>query len=130
MSRFEDDLKAALRPEEPSADFTERVMARIAAAPAQTRQEKSREQGGWRRRLTGFFQPPEMKWAVAGAIACLLILAAFGISRYREYQHRQQQLMAEIAEGERAKEQVMLAMRIAGAKLNVAQKKVQENSEK
>ena len=44
--------------------------------------------------------------------------------RYREQQRRQ----AEIVEGERAKEQVMLAMRIASHKLNIAQKKVQHTS--
>ena len=67
-----------------------------------------------------FFQPPRMKWAMAGAMAFVLIIAAFGVYRYRAHQ-------AEIAEGERAKEQVMLAMRITSAKLNVAQKKVVGN---
>jgi hypothetical protein len=126
MSRIEDELRTALRRQEPSTDFTERVMARLAATAVETKQEKSREKAGWRQKLKEFFQPVPLKWAVAGAIACLLIFAAVGLSRYREHQRA----MAEIAQGERAKEQVMLAMKIASAKLNVAQKKVQENSNK
>jgi hypothetical protein len=126
MSRIEDELRTALHRQEPSTDFTERVMARITATTVETKREESREKISWWRKLTEFFQPVPMKWAVAGAIACLLIFAAVGLSRYREHQR----VMAEISEGEKAKEQVMLAMKIASAKLNVAQKKVQENSEK
>jgi hypothetical protein len=120
MNRFEEELKLALRREEPSPGFTDRVMARIAELQ---RQEKSREKSAWLRRLMEFFQPPRMKWAMAGAMAGLLIIAGFGVHRSRENERRR---LAEIAEGERAKEQVMLAMRIASAKLNLAQKKVYE----
>jgi hypothetical protein len=66
-----------------------------------------------------------MKWAMAGATAVLLIIAAFGLHNRRENEKRR---LAEIAEGERAKQQVMLAMRIASAKLNFAQKKVRETA--
>jgi len=123
MNRLEDELRSALGREQPSADFTDRVMARIAQLPA--KQEKERNNNGWLKRLAAFFQPPQMKWAMAGAMACLLVFAAIGVSRYRQHQRA-----IEIAEGEKAKEQVMLAMRIASAKLNVAQKKVQEGSER
>ena len=60
---------------------------------------------------------------MAGAMAILLIIADFGFHHRRESERKR---LAEIAEGERAKEQVMLAMRIVSAKLNVAQKKVNE----
>ena len=123
MNRFEDELKHALRREEPSPDFTDRVMARITELQ---RQEKSREKTEWWKKLAEFFRPATMKWAMAGAIVCLLMFAAFGLHRYREHQRA----IAEMAEGERAKEQVMLAMRIASAKLNVAQKKVQQSGER
>lgn len=123
MNRLEDELRSALRREQPPADFTDRVMARIAQLPA--RQEKERSSDGWLKRLAGFFQPHRMKWAMAGAMACLLAFAGIGVSRYREHQRA-----IETAEGEKAKEQVMLAMRIASTKLNVAQKKVQENQER
>jgi hypothetical protein len=131
MSHFDDELKRALRREEPSPDFTDRVMARLAELQ---KREKPKEKADWLRRLTEFFQPPQMKWtrrapqmkwAMAGAMAVLMVIAGFGVHYRRENERRR---LAEIAEGERAKEQVMLAMRIAGAKLNVAQKKVRETA--
>jgi hypothetical protein len=123
MNHFDDELKHALHRKEPAPDFTDRVMARIAELE---RREKSREKTDWLRRFTEFFQPLQMnwmKWATAGAMAILLLIAGFGVHWRRENERRR---LAEIAEGERAKEQVMLAMRIASAKLNVAKKKVRE----
>jgi len=120
MNRFDEELKLALRREEPSPDFTDRVMARVAELQ---KREKPGEEAGWLRRLAEFFQPPQMKWATAGAMAILLVIAGFVVHHRRESERKR---LAEIAEGERAKEQVMLAMRIVSAKLNVAQKKVNE----
>jgi len=122
MNHFDDELRHALRREEPSPDFTDRVMARIAELQ---KQEKPREKTDWLRKVVEFFQPPRMKWAMAGAMAVVLLIAGFGVHRSRENERRRQ---AEIAEGERAKEQLMLAMRIASAKLNIAQKKVYETA--
>jgi hypothetical protein len=122
MNRFDEELKLALRREEPSPDFADRVMARVAELQ---KQEKPREKTGWLRRLAEFFQPPRMKWAAAGAMAILLVIAGFVVHHRRESERNR---LAEIAEGERAKEQVMLAMRIASAKLNAAQKKVRETA--
>jgi hypothetical protein len=95
MASFEDELRSALRRHEPSPGFTDRVMARVAAAPVRRPARASQ---------------PWVRW-VAG-IAAALLLAAGGLE-YRHYQ------------GERAKDQVLLAVRIAGSKLNKAQKKVQ-----
>jgi hypothetical protein len=53
---------------------------------------------------------PWTKWVAALAASVILAAGAF---EYRQYQ------------GERAKSQVLLAVRIAAAKLNKAQKKVQ-----
>ena len=89
---FDDELKSALRRQEPSPDFADRVLARVAARPP--------------RRVPR----PWARWAAP--IAAALLLAAGGLE-YRHYQ------------GEQAKSQVMLAMRIAGGKLNKAQRKVQ-----
>lgn len=123
MKRFEDELRTALRREQPAPDFAARVLERIAQLPVP---EKPREKIGWRQRIAEFFQPPQLKWALTWAMALLLVGVMIGGYRYREQQRRQ----AEIAEGERAKEQVMLAMRIASAKLNVAQRKVNETTER
>ncbi|MBO0719999.1 MAG: hypothetical protein J2P41_04215 [Blastocatellia bacterium] len=113
---LEKELQRALRREDAPRDFTDRVMTRLAAAA----ENELRKQNGnrWWRRLAEFFRPPEMKWSSAGVAALLLILAVVGVQRHRSERR------AEIAEGERAKEQVMLAMKIASAKLNIAQKKV------
>ena len=131
-NRFDEELKLALRREEPSADFTDRLMARIAELPSpetKRKQETEKEGGGtWWQKLVASLQPPQMKWAMAGAMAALLIASFVGVSRYRQHQLelRRQAEIAEAEEGQRAKEQVMFAMRIASAKLNVAQKKVKD----
>ena len=124
MNSFDDELKHALRREEPAPDFADRVMARVAELQ---KREKPGEKTDWLRRLVGFFQPPRMKWGIAGAMAVLLIVAGLGVHARRENERRR---LAEIAEGERAKEQVMLAMRITSAKLNVAKKKVHEATDR
>ncbi len=131
-NRFDDELKNALRREAPSADFTDRLMARIAELPSpetQKKQNVEKEGGGtWWQKIVATLQPPQMKWAMAGAMAALLIVSVVGMNRYRQHQLelRRQAEIAEAEEGQRAKEQVMFAMRIASAKLNVAQKKVKD----
>jgi len=142
MSKFDDELKLALRREEPSPGFTDRVMARIQAMeqlPVVNEQEKQRGKNrgrdgetegliGWWRKIAVALRPPQLRWAMTAAMAAVLIAATFGAVRYREHQRQ----LAEIAaqeEGQRAKEQVMLAMRIASAKLNAAQRKVKEASQ-
>ena len=124
---LEKALREALQREEPSPDFTAQVMARLAEQPQTERVVQRGETLSWWQRLTGFFQVSQLRWAMAGALACLLVMAGFGVYRYREHQR---QLALELAEGERAKEQVLLALRITSAKLNVAQRKVKESSER
>lgn len=140
-NRFDDELKYALRREEPSADFTNRLLARVAqekegfCEPAtESRKEINGRNDGalsWLRKLGAMLTLPQLKWATAGALAALLVVSAIGFYRYRQQQlelQRQAELATQIteAEGQRAKEQVMFAMRIASAKLNVAQKKVRD----
>ena len=92
MASLEDELRSVLRRREPSPDFTERVLARVAAVPVRRAPQ------------------PWVRWVAA--MAATLLLAAGGLE-YRHYR------------GERAKDQVLLGERIAGSKLNKAQKKVQ-----
>ena len=138
MNRFDDELKNALRREEPSADFTARLMVRIAEEQEKEGQServnwrKGEEALSWWQKLGAIFVMPQMKWATVGAMAALLIASVVGVNRYRQHQlelQRQTAIAAE-AEGQRAKEQVMFAMRIASAKLNVAQKKVKDSLER
>ncbi len=87
-NRFDDELKLALRREQPSPDFTDRVMTRIAQLPA----PESKGEGGegrwreWGRKVFAFFEVPKLGWATAGALAVVLFAAAFGVMRYREHQ--------------------------------------------
>lgn len=107
MSPFENDLKDALRREEAPEGFADRVLARAA-------REKQQAHSDPRESLLTFFTRPLVRWAAAGALAAALI--AGGV-QYRNVQR-------ERAEGEAAKERLMLAVRIAGAKLYHAKSKV------
>ncbi|HLY17468.1 MAG TPA: hypothetical protein VKR61_09595 [Bryobacteraceae bacterium] len=98
---LDDELKSALRRHEPPPDFTARVLARVSAGPARTAPLAG---------LSSTLTRKSTRWVAA--IAATLLLAA-GALEYRQY------------EGERAKSQVLLAMRITASKLNKAQKKVQ-----
>lgn len=104
MSRFEDDLRQALQRVEPSEGFAERVMAKTEAHRAAPRRWSG---------LSSLFQGPRLRWAAA--FACLALV---GVIQY-------ERVSQERAEGERAKQQVMLALRITAGKLRVAQDRVQ-----
>jgi hypothetical protein len=108
MDRFEQELRSALRREQPSGEFTTRVLAKVTRPAAREI---------WSRPWLNF---PRMRWAVA-MVLCVVVLAGLG---YRHEQARRR------AEGEAARRQVMLALRIANAKIKLAQMKVQQLSER
>lgn len=109
MSYLEDDLKAALRREEPPADFADRVLARLNRRPEPT----------WRERLSVLVRPPRLQWVALCLIVSLLV--PFGAVQYhKELQNR--------AEGERAKQQLLFAVHLAGNRLHQAQRKVLQTS--
>lgn len=110
MKRLEEELRKAFARVEPPAGFAERVMARVAAAERM----KKRSRWAW----LGFFQTSGLRWAAT--VALCLALAAGGVLVRREQQRR--------AQGERAKEQLMLALRITSSKLQMAQAEVREIS--
>ena len=101
MNRLENELRNALKREDPPEGFAERVLAR-----ADETKKISRP---------GIFTQPVFRWALAGAM-CLL-LAVAGIE-YRRAELEQ-------ARGEAAKAQLLLALRITADKLQLAQEKVQ-----
>jgi hypothetical protein len=101
MKRLEDELKKALRRDEPSDGFVERVLAAAA----------ERRQSAWSR----IFAWPGLRWALAGAVC--LMLALTGIE-YKQAQDEQ-------ARGRAARAQLMLALRVTADKLQLAQEKVQ-----
>jgi len=103
MNRLEEELKAALQREAPSGGFTARVLARVA--------ERERQ----RQRSRRWFAMPILRWAAA---AVIIIAAGGGFEYHRQVQERR--------EGEHAKQQVMLALRITSSKLQEVQLKVQQ----
>ncbi|HWC76726.1 MAG TPA: hypothetical protein VG778_04655 [Blastocatellia bacterium] len=174
MSRLDDELKNAFRAEEPSSDFTDRVMKAVAAAPPPKKH--------WWHELRDRFAHSNGRWVALAVAATLLI--ALAASQYRKPQvtgqeqaravevepakpaptpekvipapesvapayekvdnanrkrrptprHHQERLVnndaqvvtatqpAPKSEGEIAKEKLMLALHIASASLNEAQK--------
>ena len=108
MDPLERQLKDALRREQPGGDFTARVLARV---------EQQRDRQSWWRSLFG---APSIRWATA-AVLCVLVIG--GVVYQREQAQRR-------AEGEAAKQQVMLALRIAGTKVKLAQDRVQQISDR
>ncbi|HTY64337.1 MAG TPA: hypothetical protein VMG30_18955 [Acidobacteriota bacterium] len=104
MNRLENELRNAMRREEPPEGFAGRVLART----------QETKQGAW----TGIFASRSLRWALAGAMC--LALAVAGIEHKRAQDER--------ARGEAAKQQLMLALRITADKLQIAQEKVQQHS--
>ena len=122
MHFSEDDLRKALKRKDPGEGFTQRVMARV----NQAKSEKKPMLAKTEKKTNGAFLSWWMHrpaWAVAVVVVLLL---AFGIGgyQYSEYRHaeemriaraKQQQLQQE---AERARDQAILALEIARAKLN------------
>jgi hypothetical protein len=100
---FEKELREHLQARSAPPGFAERVMARVPARRARPR---------WQL----WFPQPLLRWA---AVAAVLAVTVFGgIERDR------QQRIA----GERAREQVLLALRITGTTLQQVQSKVSQDN--
>lgn len=100
MSRLDDALREAFRSQDPGPEFTARVL--IAAAGARPKQS--------------WWWAPWLRWATAGALACVLLVGG-SLEYHREQEERQ---------GRLAKQQLVLALRIASSKLNLARDRVQQ----
>lgn len=107
MKNLEENLRQALGRVEPPAGFADRVLVRVA-----------REQNPRRTRSNfwlSLFGMGGLRWAAASAL-CVLV-AASGALYERDVQRRR---------GEAAKEQLMVALRITGSKLQIAEKSLRE----
>jgi len=127
MHFSEDDLREALKRKDPGEDFTQRVMARISQGETAGRSEAPAKKSNG-----SFFAWWTLRPAWTFAVVTLLLLAfAFGGYEYSEYRHReemraaqekQRQLQLEAEknreEAERARDQAILALKIARSKLN------------
>jgi hypothetical protein len=94
---IEEHLKNALRRESPHSGFTQRVIARVNRGP------RTEDRGRFR-------------WRAVAAVLTLTVL----VGAWTAHQ------IAERREGERARDEVMLALHIAGAKVHYAQTQVHE----
>lgn len=104
MNRLEEELKKALRRVEPPEGLAGRVLAR-AANESQSHTTQPRAWFGW-------LGASSMRWAAACALC--VVLATSGLLYHREQTRK----------GEEAKEQLMLALRITGNKLQMATESV------
>ena len=109
MTHTDEDLKSALRRCEAPEGFTDRVLARV--ANEQAVESTSRRESG-----LNIFSRPVLPWATV-AVASVALIA--GGIHYRNVQR-------ERAQGEAAKQQLMLALRIASSKLQLAKAKVND----
>jgi hypothetical protein len=107
MTPFEEELKQALKREDPGADFTARVLAKC------TQADERAEHSFWR---VSWLMPA---WRVGAVAAGLIVLA--GGTAYEHHQHE--------VKGMAAKRQLLLAMRIAGTKLQEVQERVKESEQ-
>jgi hypothetical protein len=94
---LDDELRAALRREDPAPDFTQRVLARRVVARAKATPQSNQ---------------PIFRIAWAAAIAALLIIGLTATYEVRQMK------------AERASRDAVLALRIAADKLNSAREKV------
>jgi hypothetical protein len=113
-SGLEDQLRSWLSREQPPAGFSDRLISRIRIVTASHSVIGGTRRGEW---LHFVLASVTLRWAAAAGFACLMIAA--GAIRYREYRQTK-------TEGEIAKEQAILGLRIASAKLNVALKQMRD----
>jgi hypothetical protein len=114
MTYSNQELKNALQREDAPEGFTERVLARV--AQRNSPQAKPARDNSW----LSLFTQPFVRWATAAAICAVMIVGGL---HYRQVQLKAER---ERAQGEAAKQQLVLALRIAGSKLQLAKAKVNE----
>jgi hypothetical protein len=98
-------LRQGLRPRQTPAGFTARVMARLPGTPPVPPFQKERS-----------FWMPMMRWAMATLL--------LGVAAGTYWQHQQNERIA----GERARNQLILALRMSAATLNDVQHKVMRST--
>lgn len=100
MNRLEDELRKALKRKAPPPGFGGRILARTA--------------GGDRNASVRLLGRRPLAWGLAGVLCILLCIAGI------EYRKAQE----EMADGEAAKQQLMLALRIAGDQMQFVRSKI------
>jgi hypothetical protein len=109
LNLLEDALRNALRRENAPEGFARRV---VASAEQQNSPANEAQRTSW----LSIFSQPLVRWAAFATVSIGLVI---GGVHYRDVQRQR-------ARGEAAKRQLMLALRIAGSKLQLAKSKVNE----
>lgn len=112
MRSIERALKSALRRKQAPARFAQHVMAQA------DEQARARDKAASRNPWVPVLAWPVVRWTAAAAATAAMLL---GVVHYREVR-----IERERAEGEAAKQQLVLALRIAGSKLQHARSKVNQ----
>jgi hypothetical protein len=113
-----DALKHALQRQSAPDGFTERVLLKVEKQRLETLR-LAKSSAVPRDSLLTFFTRPLARWAAAVAIASAMIAGIAGGIHV-------QNMRRERAEGEAAKQRLMLALRIAGSKLQLARSRVNQ----
>jgi cytochrome c-type biogenesis protein CcmH/NrfG len=120
MHFSEDDLREALKRKDPGEGFTQRVMVRVNQSKAEsTAQPATKKVNG--KFLSWWMHRPILAVAV---VAVLLLVFGIGGYQYSEFRHAEENRIAREKqqrlqqEAERARDQAILALEIARAKLN------------
>ncbi len=106
---LEDALRNVLRREDAPEGFALKVLARV-------EQQNSAAQEAPRTSWWNILSQPALRWAAVAAVTIAMVIGSI----YHRNLQRQR------AQGEAAKQQLMLALRIAGSKLQLAKEKVHE----
>jgi anti-sigma-K factor RskA len=104
MTEFEQQLKQAMARRDPPPGFVSRVLAR--AAQEESWGAATRGTGWWKRAVA---------WRLAAALTCISLAVSAGWM-YRQHERE--------IRGEAAKKQLLLAVRIAGTKLQHAHRRI------
>jgi hypothetical protein len=120
MHFSEDDLREALKRKDPGEGFTQRLMARVNQSKVEaTTQLATKKVNG--KFLSWWIHRPV--WAMA-VVAMLLLAFGIGGYQYSEYRHAEEMRIARAKqlklqqEAERARDQAIMALEIARAKMN------------
>jgi hypothetical protein len=104
--RMDDALKSALHRQEAPDGFADRVLARVSM-----QNQRPVHRDSW----LSLFTQPIVRWAALAAVSAAMIVGVYVYNLRREQ-----------AKGEAAKQRLMLALRVAGSKLQLAKAKVNE----
>ncbi len=122
MHFSEDDLRNALKRQDPGPSFTARVMAGINQAEAKAHAGRKRPSF-----FSGIFSLTRRP-ALAGAVAALVLLAGAGLG-YRQHLENERKRAHELAMAKEAERQAIVALRITNAKLSHVFQRVRESQQ-